>query len=188
MPSVKSLQQRIRTSLKNLESLSYNLTDKMKLEEVLTLTTQLEQRVRSLVPTESGLLLRPLSTSSIIARKIRLRYKKTTQWRRAQAYSSLPKGCKRGRPKLLGSAGRRYGMHIPIHNIQYIPSLYRTWTCVCTLSAGFCWFVCWLLRWGLVLMAYLWFRFLIPCYVRSPVWCDRLQLHTGGSTGSKGHQ
>ena len=89
----------------------------MKLEEVLTLTTQLEQRVRSLVPTESGLLLRPPSTSSIIARKIRLRYKKTSQWRRVQAYSSLPKGCKRGRPKTPRLRRKKVYQYF----IQYIP-------------------------------------------------------------------
>ena len=70
----------------------------MKLEEALTPTIRLEQKVRRPVPSESGLLLRPPSTSSIIARKIQLR-KKMIQWRRAQAYSSLPKGCKCGRPK-----------------------------------------------------------------------------------------
>ena len=42
---------------KNLKSLSYHLTDKIKLEEALTLTTRLEQRVRSLVPSKSGLRL-----------------------------------------------------------------------------------------------------------------------------------
>ena len=100
-PSVKTLQQQIRISLKNLKSLSYNLTEPVKLEGVLKLTTRLEQMVRDIVPTHSGLLLWPSSTSSIIARKIRLKYKRAAQWRRAQAYLSLPKGRKRGRPKAL---------------------------------------------------------------------------------------
>ena len=99
-PSVKILQQQIHVSLKNLESLSYNLTEPAKLEEVLTLTTQLEQTVRNIAPMESGLLLRPTNTSSLLARKIKLKYKRTNQWRRAQTYSSLPKGCKHGKPKV----------------------------------------------------------------------------------------
>ena len=100
-PSVKVLQQQIRVSLKNLESLSYNVTEPAQLKEVLTLTTQLEQKVQNMAPMESGLLLRPSNTSSLLARKIKLKYKRTNQWRRAQAYSSLPKGCKSGRPKVL---------------------------------------------------------------------------------------
>ena len=75
------------------------MTKPADLEEVLKLTTKLEQTVRCLVPTQSGLLLRPSCTSSITARKIKLKYKKTALWKRAQGYSSLPKGCKRGRPK-----------------------------------------------------------------------------------------
>ena len=35
----------------------------------------------------------------ITARKIKLRYKKLGVWRKAQAYSRLPSGRKRGRPK-----------------------------------------------------------------------------------------
>ena len=63
------------------------------------LTTQLEERIRSLAPSESGLILRPPSTLTITARKIKLRYKKLGVWRKAQAYSCLPSGRKRGRPK-----------------------------------------------------------------------------------------
>lgn len=69
------------------------------LKETLTFTTQLEQKVRSLVPSTSGLILRPPNTITITARKIKLRYKKMDVWRKAQAYTSLPKDRKRGRPK-----------------------------------------------------------------------------------------
>lgn len=124
-PSIRTLQQQVRISLKNLESLTYNLTDSARLEEVLKLTTQLEQTVKTMVPTLSGLLLRPstLSRCTITARKIKLKYKKTAQWKCAQAYSSLPKMRKRGRPKtqrLRKKKVTEIQVYIYILNINYM--------------------------------------------------------------------
>ena len=86
--------------------LPYNLTDKVKLEEVLTLTTHSEQRVSSLVPTESGLLLRPPSTSSIIARKLNYSIRSPLSGEEHKHTQALPRHVNMGNQKLLDSARR----------------------------------------------------------------------------------
>ena len=98
---MKVLQQKIRISLKNLESLSYNVVDMDQLKEILRLTKQLEATVKDKAPADldSGLTLRPSCKSTIIARKIKLKYKRYEIWKRSQRYSMLPKPHKVGRPK-----------------------------------------------------------------------------------------
>ena len=70
-----------------------------KLEGVLISIKQLEQSVQDMVPSETGLLIRPDGMNSVIARKIKLKYKQCELWKCSRKYSALPKTCKRGRPK-----------------------------------------------------------------------------------------
>ena len=98
---MKVLQQKVRISLKNLESLSYNFVKPDQLKEILQLTKQLEATVKDMAPTNSGLLLLPpCKSTSIIARKIKLKYQQYEIWKKSQTYSKLPKPHKAGRPKL----------------------------------------------------------------------------------------
>jgi len=98
-PSVKVLQQRVRITLKNIECLSYNFDKPNQLQEVLKLTKQLEATVKDMAPNESGLVVRPSLTTTITARKIKLKYKQHKIWKASQKYSKLPKPRKIGRPK-----------------------------------------------------------------------------------------
>lgn len=96
---MKVLQQKIRISLKQLENLSYNVVDTDQLKEILRLTTQLEATVKDKAPSDSGLTLRPSCNSTIIARKLKFKYKQYEIWKRSRKYSSLPKPHKVGQPK-----------------------------------------------------------------------------------------
>ena len=97
---MKVLQQKVRISLKNLESLSYNIVKPDQLKEILSLTKQLEATVKDLVPTDSGLILHPSCNTTVTARKVKLKYKKYKIWKASQKYSKLPKARKAGQPKL----------------------------------------------------------------------------------------
>ena len=94
---MKVLQQKVRISLKNLESLSYNIVKPDQLKEILRLT---KPTVKDLVPTDSGLILHPSCNTTVTARKVKLKYKKYKIWKASQKYSKLPKARKAGQPKL----------------------------------------------------------------------------------------
>lgn len=85
--------------MKRLESLSYNLVETEKLKEVLKSTKQLEQSVQDMIPSETGLIIRQDGVNSVIAGKIKLKYKQYKLWKGSKKYSSLPKARKYGRPK-----------------------------------------------------------------------------------------
>ena len=72
--------QKIRSSLKNLESLSYNLTKVEDLNDVFKCVKQLEYDVEELVPKDSGNVLQPDKSVLITAKKIKLKYKHYQMW------------------------------------------------------------------------------------------------------------
>ena len=63
---------KIRISLKDLESLSYNLVKAEDLNDVFKRIKQLGHDVEELVPKDSGIVLRPDQSILITAKKIKL--------------------------------------------------------------------------------------------------------------------
>ena len=112
---MKTLQQKVRIALKNLESLTYNFDTSSQLQEVLRLTKSLEATVKDMAPSDSGLVLRPSLNTTVNARKIKLKYKQYKTWKTSQKYSKLPKQRKAGRPKAARQRTRvKYAVDVSI--------------------------------------------------------------------------
>ena len=112
MTSLRRHQQAIRISLKEIESLMYNMS---KADELTGLQTDLEKIKRkytSSIPSEEGLTLRSFSKlnhCAVTARKLKLKYKRLRQ--RTTMYGSLLNQGKReaGRPRMNASFRNRVG-------------------------------------------------------------------------------
>jgi len=92
------VQQKIRNILKNIETLSYNITDLQKLKNKCQ---ELEFLTKKSVPTDrEGFVLQPAYTSTLAVQKAKLKRLKNSKWRIAKRYSSLDEiQTKRGRKK-----------------------------------------------------------------------------------------
>ena len=63
-------------SLKCIETLTFNITDAKKLQELLQQVESLERSCREQIQTEGGLVLRPMPSLGERAKKIKLKYKR----------------------------------------------------------------------------------------------------------------
>lgn len=104
----KKLQQQIRVSLKVIETLSYDVVEVEKLQSLLMKCKDLEEEARRCSPKSEGLILQPKNTS-LLARKIKLKYLKSKRSQHAQKYSSLVKKVKSGRPRQSATFRNRFG-------------------------------------------------------------------------------
>jgi len=86
-----------------VETLSFNITDKEKLQVLKGKCDELEVLARDLAPSADGLTLRPTLSSTLAARRAKLKYK--------SIFSSLTTlHCKRGRKKQDWRVRNRVGM------------------------------------------------------------------------------
>jgi len=97
----KKVQQKIHNILKNIETLSYDIVDLQKLNILKDRCEELELLTKESVPIDGeGFVLRPSRTSTLAARKAKLKYLKNKTWQNARKFSSLDKiQSKRGRKK-----------------------------------------------------------------------------------------
>ena len=86
------VRRRIRVSLKCIETLTFNITDAKKLQELLQQVESLEHSCREQLPKEEGLVLRPTPSLGERAKKLKLKYKRLRS--RTQMYASLTKKVK----------------------------------------------------------------------------------------------
>lgn len=100
-PSACVILQKIRISLKSLETLSYSFTKVEDLNEIFKRVKQLEKDVEELVPKDSGIILRPDKSLLVTAKKIKLKYKQYQIWKISRQYSKLNKCHKSGRQRVI---------------------------------------------------------------------------------------
>ena len=76
--SAQKVQKKVRITLKAIESLSYNCCDGDKLQMLHELLKNAEDKFRSLLPHQGGLLLRPtlMTHTTTAARKVSLKYRR----------------------------------------------------------------------------------------------------------------
>ncbi|XP_065893425.1 uncharacterized protein [Dysidea avara] len=88
----KRTQQQIRIVLKKVETLSFNIIDKDKLKVLKGKCDELEVLARDLAPSTDGLILRPSLSSTLTARRAKLKFK-------SRFLSLTTIHCKRGRKR-----------------------------------------------------------------------------------------
>lgn len=85
--STQKAQKEVFITLKAIESLSYDCLDSDKLQMLHQMLKNVENRFRSLLPHQDGLLLRPTLVTHL-ARKVSLKYRKLRL--RSSKYGCLP--------------------------------------------------------------------------------------------------
>ena len=101
-----AVRRKIRVSLKCIETLTFNITDAKKLQELLHQVESLEHSCRQQLPKEGGIVLRPTLSLGEIAKKLKLKYKRLHG--RTQMYASLMKKVKpKGGSKYKNRFGRK---------------------------------------------------------------------------------
>ena len=103
MTSLRWHQQAIRISLKEIESLMYNMSEPDKLKGLHADLEKIKRKYTTSLPSEEGLTLRSfskLTRCSVTARKLKLKYKRLRQC--TATYGSLLKPGKReaGHPRM----------------------------------------------------------------------------------------
>jgi len=86
-----------------VETLSFNITDMEKLKVLKGKCDELEVLARGLAPSSDGLILRPSFSSTLAARRAKLKYK-------SRLLSLTTVHCKRGRKKQNWRVRNRVGM------------------------------------------------------------------------------
>ena len=100
-----TVRRKIRVSLKCIESLTFNITDAKKLQELLHQIEALEHSCREQLPNEGGIVLRPTPSLGDRAKKLKLKYKRLHG--RTQMYASLMKKNKPKPSKYKNRVGRK---------------------------------------------------------------------------------
>ena len=96
------VRQKVRISLKCLESLSFNMTDPAMLESLLSQLQSLEAQYKAQLPASEGLTIRPKLIHT--AAKLKRKYKRLQK--RLQHYSALPSHSRSKRPSEYKFKGR----------------------------------------------------------------------------------
>ena len=88
--SAQKVQKKVCITLKAIESLSYNCLESDKLQMLHELLKNVEDKFRSLLPHQDGLLLRPtlMTHTATTARRISQKYRRLQL--RSSRYGSLP--------------------------------------------------------------------------------------------------
>lgn len=127
--SVNVFQQKVRISLKVLESLTYNIVECDHLNEILKQTKQLEEAVKEMIPSHYG-IVRPCSSTITTAKRVKNKYGRYRVLNSLKGYSSLPATRKLGRPKTAKQRTR----------VKYVLDVCKTTECyvnimmICSLS------------------------------------------------------
>ena len=101
-----AIRSKIRISLKCIETLTFNITDAKKLQDLLQQVESLERSCREQLPKEGGIVLRPTLSLGERAKKLKLKYKQLHG--RTQTYASLIKSAKmKGNSKYKHRYGRK---------------------------------------------------------------------------------
>ena len=104
---MRRLRQHIRISLKEIESLSFNMESAEDLQNLEIDLKSLQQKYKECIPREQGLFIRPKATCGAEkALKLKQRYKRLTQ--RVLHYKPLPTK-QAGRPRMDASYRNRVG-------------------------------------------------------------------------------
>ena len=102
LPDAHKVREKVRVSLKCLESLSFNMSDPAMLENLLCKLRTLEADYKAQLPSSEGLIIRPQLTHT--AQKLKLKYKKLQK--RVQHHSVIPTHSRSKRPSQYKFKGR----------------------------------------------------------------------------------
>ena len=101
-----AIRRKIRISLKCIETLTFNITNAKKLQELLQQVESLERSCREQLPNKGGIVLRPTLSLGERAKKLKLKYKRLHG--RTRMYASLLKKVKpKGDSKYKNRSGRK---------------------------------------------------------------------------------
>ena len=111
-----------------MESLTYNVTERDHLNEMLKQIKQLEGVVKEMIPSHFGIIVRPYSSTTTTATQVKHKYHRyrVLNSLKSSSYSSLPVARKLGRPKTKRQRTRvKYVLDVRFYNLLLYMNYYN---------------------------------------------------------------